>query len=67
MQFVIVVDTQSDFMAHDGALSVEGAAALIAPMQAWLSALDPGDTAGVLFTFDTHHREAYASSEEAKP
>lgn len=64
-RFVVVVDTQRDFMAADGALSVAGAAALVAPMQAWLSALEPGDVAGVLFTFDTHFRETYAASPEA--
>jgi nicotinamidase/pyrazinamidase len=52
-------------MAGEGALSVAGAAALVAPMQAWLSALQPADVAGVLFTFDTHFRETYAASPEA--
>jgi nicotinamidase/pyrazinamidase len=56
-RFVIVVDTQRDFMASDGALSVAGAEALLAPMRAWLSALDPAETAGVLFTIDTHEPE----------
>ena len=65
-RFVVVVDTQWDFMAGEGALSVAGAAALVAPMQAWLSALQPADVAGVLFTFDTHFRETYAASPEAK-
>jgi nicotinamidase/pyrazinamidase len=53
-------------MAADGALSVAGADALIAPMQAWLRALDAADTAGVLFTFDTHVPEVYAGSAEAE-
>ncbi|KQS49248.1 MULTISPECIES: isochorismatase family protein [unclassified Sphingomonas] len=65
-RFVVVVDTQWDFMAGDGALSVAGADALVAPMQAWLSALQPDETAGVLFTFDTHFRETYAASPEAQ-
>ncbi|MGW8281141.1 cysteine hydrolase family protein [Sphingomonas aurantiaca] len=64
-RFVVVVDTQWDFMAVEGALSVAGAAALVAPMQAWLSALQPADVGGVLFTFDTHFRETYAASPEA--
>lgn len=64
-RFVVVVDTQWDFMASEGALSVAGADALVAPMQAWLSALPAADTAGVLFTFDTHFRETYAASPEA--
>jgi nicotinamidase/pyrazinamidase len=64
-RFVVVVDTQWDFMAGEGALSVAGAAALVAPMQAWLAALKPEETAGVLFTFDTHFVETYAASPEA--
>lgn len=65
-QFVIVVDTQADFMHADGALPVAGADRLEAPMQAWLAALAPEETAGVLFTFDTHSVEAYADSAEAE-
>jgi len=65
-RFVVVVDTQRDFMAADGALSVAGADGLIGPMQAWLRGLDPTDTAGVLFTFDTHMPEIYAASSEAE-
>ncbi len=65
-RFVVVVDTQWDFMAEDGALSVAGADALVAPMRAWLSALQPDETAGVLFTFDTHFAETYAASPEAQ-
>jgi nicotinamidase/pyrazinamidase len=64
--FVIVVDTQRDFMAADGALSVAGADALVEPMRAWLAGLDPARTAGVLFTFDTHLPEIYAGSAEAE-
>jgi nicotinamidase/pyrazinamidase len=63
---VIVVDTQADFMLPDGALAVAGADALAQPMADWLGALDPADTAAVLFTFDTHHRDTYPFSEEAK-
>ncbi|MET3711666.1 nicotinamidase/pyrazinamidase [Sphingomonas trueperi] len=65
-RFVIVVDTQADFMHADGALSVAGAEALIAPMRAWLADLDPAETAGVLFTFDTHTAERFAGSPEAE-
>lgn len=65
-RFVIVVDTQRDFMAADGALSVPGADALIAPMRAFLAGLDPADIAGVLFTFDTHVPDVYARSAEAE-
>ncbi|QNQ10021.1 cysteine hydrolase family protein [Sphingomonas alpina] len=64
--FVVVVDVQGDFINPSGALPVAGAEALIAPMTAWLRALRPDDTAGVLFTADTHVPEIYARSEEAK-
>jgi nicotinamidase/pyrazinamidase len=64
-RFVIVVDTQRDFMDADGALSVSGADALAEPMAQWLAALDPAETAGVLFTFDTHVPAVYAASPEA--
>lgn len=65
-RFVVVVDTQADFMCADGALPVAGAEALIAPMQRWLALLRPAVTAGVLFTFDTHSAEAYPASAEAE-
>lgn len=62
--FVVVVDAQQDFMLSEGALSVPGAAALIAPLRAWLADLRTEDTAGVLFTFDTHDWRNYAASRE---
>lgn len=65
-RFAVVVDAQRDFMAGDGALSVAGAEALIAPMQDWLAGLDPAEIAGVLFTFDTHLPEVYVGSPEAE-
>lgn len=65
-RFIVVVDTQADFMHADGALAVNGADALIAPMRAWLAALDPAETAGVLFTFDTHVADRYIGSAEAE-
>jgi nicotinamidase/pyrazinamidase len=64
-RFVIVVDTQRDFIASDGALPVAGAEAIIQPMQRWLAALDSADIAGVLFTFDTHDLATYPASAEA--
>lgn len=65
-RFVIVVDAQRDFIAADGALSVNGAEPLTTPLQQWLADIDPAETAGILFTFDTHEREAYAGSAEAE-
>lgn len=64
--FVIVVDMQRDFVAADGALPVPGAEQIVAPMREWLAGLDSKETAGVLFTFDTHVPAVYAVSEEAK-
>lgn len=66
MRFAIVVDMQRDFVAADGALPVTGAEEIVAPIQTWLAALDPGAVAGVLFTADTHVPALYAVSEEAK-
>lgn len=66
MRFVIVVDMQRDFVATDGALPVPGAEAIVAPVEAWLSALRPDEIAGVLFTADTHVPEVYAVSQEAR-
>jgi nicotinamidase/pyrazinamidase len=66
MKFVIVVDTQRDFMAADGALSVAGAEALVPAAEQFLAALRPEDTAGILFTYDTHEPEVYATSPEAE-
>jgi nicotinamidase/pyrazinamidase len=42
-RFVVVVDTKGGISRRRGALSVAG---LVAPMQAWLSALQPADVAG---------------------
>lgn len=63
--FVIVVDMQRDFVMASGALPVPDAEAIVAPMQDWLAALDPGEVAGVLMTFDTHVPDIYAASPEA--
>jgi nicotinamidase/pyrazinamidase len=66
MRFVVVVDTQWDFMHADGALAVAGADALVPAAEAFLRSLTPDATAGVLFTFDTHEPEIYARSAEAE-
>lgn len=65
-RFVIVVDTQADFMGAGGALAVPGAEALAEPMQAWLGRLVPEETAGVLFTYDSHEADRYGDSAEAR-
>jgi nicotinamidase/pyrazinamidase len=66
MRFIVVVDTQRDFMHPEGALAVAGAEALIPAAEAFLRSLRPEDAAGVLFTFDTHEPELYAGSAEAE-
>lgn len=65
-RFVIVVDTQADFMDPKGALPIAGADTLIDRMQAWLAALSDTEVVGVLFTFDTHGAELYPGSAEAE-
>lgn len=65
-RFVIVIDTQSDFMHAHGALAVAGAEAIIPAAKAFLSGLRPEETEGVLFTFDTHDPQPFAASEEGK-
>lgn len=65
-RFVIVVDMQRDFIAADGALPVPDAETIVAPLQDWLAGLSATDTAGILFTLDTHVPEIYALSAEAE-
>lgn len=64
--FVVVVDTQYDFMMPDGILYVTGAEETIVPITQYLANLDPDTTAGVLFTYDTHTKEQYEGSPESK-
>ena len=61
--FDIVVDAQNDFMRSNGKLYVPGAEAIIPALQDYIAKLD---SRGVLFTYDTHLAEVYATSEEAK-
>ena len=64
--FVIVVDAQNDFVLKNGALSVAGAEETIPATNEFLHHLDPQETAGVLYTFDTHDPATYADSPEGK-
>lgn len=63
--FDIYIDVQCDFMFPDGKLHVPGAERLVEHIQDEIECLD-ADSAGALFTFDTHIREIYEQSEEAK-
>lgn len=64
--FVVVIDTQYDFMMPEGKLYVPAAEATILPVIQFLASLSPEEIAGVLFTFDTHYKDIYEASEEAK-
>ena len=63
---LIVVDTQIDFIMKNGLLPIDNAEDIIAPLIAMIMGLDPDECVGVIFTFDTHEKEAFARSEEGK-
>lgn len=65
-KFVVVVDTQYDFMMPDGALYVPGAETLMTPITQYLASLRPANTVGILWTYDTHNIMTYGQTEEAK-
>jgi nicotinamidase/pyrazinamidase len=65
-KFLVVVDTQYDFMMPDGALYVPSAEEIIVPGIKFLANLDPEEYEGVLFTFDTHEHDSWETFEESK-
>jgi nicotinamidase/pyrazinamidase len=65
-KFLVVVDTQFDFMMPKGALYVQGAEEIIVPGINFLANLNPDEYAGVLFTYDTHTPEIYEGSPESQ-
>lgn len=65
-KFLVVIDTQVDFMLPAMALPVLGADRMIPLVNKFLATLDPVEYSGVLFTHDTHAPEVYKDSEEAK-
>ena len=65
-KFLVVVDTQYDFVMPDGKLYVPGAEEIIDKASEYLKNLDPKEYAGVLFTFDTHIPAEYNGSAEAE-
>ncbi len=65
-EVIVVVDTQADFIRADGALPVAGAEDIVGPLAEWLHARTTGDTAAIVFTFDTHFVETYPASAEAE-
>jgi nicotinamidase/pyrazinamidase len=65
-KFLVVVDTQYDFVMPDGLLYVGGAEEIIVPGIKFLANLDPDEYSGVLFTYDTHYRATYFDLPESK-
>jgi len=65
-KFVIVVDAQVDFMTETGALYVPESEPIIGKINDYLSNLNSGEYAGVLYTQDTHDSLAYPESLEAE-
>jgi len=65
-KFLVVVDTQYDFMMPDGALYVGSAEDIIVPGTKFLANLDADEYEGVLFTFDTHDPKTWDSMLESK-
>jgi nicotinamidase/pyrazinamidase len=65
-KFVVFVDTQVDFMVEGAALYVAGAQELIGPLSKFAYSLNPDETAGVLFTYDTHYADSYPTMPESK-
>lgn len=65
-KFLVVIDTQYDFMMPNGALYVQGAEQIIVPGIEFLANLSPDNYAGVLFTYDTHSHNVYEGSSESE-
>jgi len=65
-KFLVVVDTQYDFMMPSGALYVQTAEDTILPGIDFLSKLNPDEYEGVLFTFDTHDPRTWNDMPESK-
>lgn len=65
-KFVIFIDTQADFMLSTGALYVQGAESIVGGLVRYAYDLDAAETAGVLFTFDTHRTETYPDMPESQ-
>lgn len=62
-KLIVVVDTQADFMFPVGALYVPGAVGIIVPMIEYLQA---NADVPVLATMDTHQRETYGETRDAR-
>lgn len=65
-KFLVVIDTQYDFVMPKGALYVKGAENIILPGIDYLANLNPDEYCGVLFTYDTHTPSVYEGSPESE-
>jgi len=65
-KIAVIVDFQKDFVLSTGALPVPGAEELIGPMTDYVQGLTPELYQALVLTMDTHTKEAYPGSEEAK-
>lgn len=65
-KFLVVVDTQFDFVMPNGALYVKGAEQIIVPGINFLANLNPDEYEGVLFTYDSHVPDIYNGSPESE-
>ena len=65
-KILIVVDMQGDFACRWGVLYFDGAETVIVPISKFLATLDPNEYVAVIFTYDTHYRETYASMPESE-
>jgi len=65
-KFLVVIDTQFDFVMPNGALYVKDAEQIIVPGIGFLANLDPQAYEGALLTFDTHLPGTYEGSPESE-
>jgi nicotinamidase/pyrazinamidase len=65
-KFLVVIDTQYDFVMPDGALYVGTAEEIIVPGIKFLANLNPDEYTGALFTYDTHTPKVYEGSSESE-
>lgn len=66
-RIALIIDAQKDFMSSDGALYVPGAEKVTKILNQYLPSITlENGYFGVIFTADTHDKDTYADSEEAK-
>lgn len=66
-KIALVIDAQNDFMTPNGALYVPGADNILDTLNEYLSSIRiENGYYGIIFTADTHEKDEYQASEEAK-